>query len=76
MTNKVYIAKAYRLDKRGVYTRKIGMEKEDAKNAVLDTMSEHIPLTVHNLQWDGKIGKRNGWKFIVKQKKLHGENND
>jgi hypothetical protein len=76
MTETVYIGMAYHFDKRGVYTRKVGEEKQDAKDAVLEAMSERIPLTVHNLQWEGRICERNGWKFVVKEKRLYGERND
>jgi hypothetical protein len=70
----VYIAKAMKEDPdEPVYTTKIGETREAAKQALLIVMTEKIPVTVHNLDWDKDNTRKDGWIFLVKEKKLYGK---
>ena len=60
-------------ESRSVYTSKLGYTESDAKDAALNTASDKIPITCRNVDWDERVAEKNGWRFVLKEKVLHGE---
>jgi len=69
----VFIAMSMPQDEeKPVLTRRVGVTREAAKEAVIEVTEELTGLHLHDFEWGDQIAHRGDWKFVVKQKELHG----
>lgn len=69
----VFVAMAMPQDEdEPVLTRKVGTTPEAAKAAVIEATTDMTGLHLRNFEWEARVENHEGWRFVVKQKGLHG----